>query len=85
MSGVAQPPAVALLAHDEARLDVFARGELEQRRARDRRRRVGDRAAHQQRLLLPVPAHETRRRQAPQQRRGQVDVHARDCAIIVRC
>ena len=52
-----QPPAVA---HHQARLDVVARGQREQRGARQRRGHARQRLAHQQRLLLPVPAHELR-------------------------
>ena len=49
-------------------------------RARSSAGRVGHRPAHQQRLLLPVPAHEIARRQAAEQRRRPV----RCPCIIVR-
>ena len=53
---------------DQACFDFVLIGQLEKFVARERRLDVRDRLANQQRLFLPVPAHELRRRQIAEQR-----------------
>ena len=78
---VAQRPARAV-ARDQPRLDVIARGQREQLGARRAGGASAQRGAHQQRLLLPVPAHERAGDRPPSRGASAVvDVHA---AIIVR-
>ena len=57
------PPAPAV-ADDQPRLEVVARGKLEELVALQEIPEPGQRAAREQRLLLPVAAQELRRRQA---------------------
>ena len=72
---MAQIPAVRAV-DDEARLDAVLRRERKQLRARQRRHDAGQGLADQQRLLLPVTAHECLGRQPTEQRRGKRDIHA---------
>ncbi|MFM0666204.1 hypothetical protein [Paraburkholderia sediminicola] len=53
---------------DQACFDFVLVGQLEKFVARERRLDVRDRLANQQRLFLPVPAHELRRRQIAEKR-----------------
>ena len=61
------------MAHHQARLDLVALGQAEQLGAADRRLHARQRLTHQQRLTLPVSAHEVGRAQAAEQRDGLVD------------
>ena len=70
----------AAVARDQARLDVVLGRQREQARAIDRGERARQRAADHERLLLPMPAHEERRRQAAE--RGSSA--GRDPWLIVR-
>ena len=53
-------PAAACACND-ARFDIFARGEIDQVPARDERARVRRCTAHEERLLLPVAPQKLRR------------------------
>ncbi len=68
-----QLPSVTKM-RDQTRFRIVVGGQFEQRVARQRRHDIGDRLADQQRLFLPVAAHELRRRQLAEQRGGRVGV-----------
>jgi hypothetical protein len=70
----AQRPAGAV-AHHQTRFDLVVRHQIEEARTLDQVDAAGDRLAHQQRLLLPVAAHENLRRKAAQQRARERNVH----------
>jgi len=63
VAGLALPAA----AHDDARLDVVAAGKRYQIRGVEQILELGQRAAHVERALLPVPAQKVARRQAAEQ------------------
>ena len=61
----------------QAGFNTFLRSQRKQILPPHRRRELGERLAHQQRLLLPVAAHELRRSKAAEQRQGLLDIHGR--------
>ena len=69
-------PSSARRATHQARFDVGVSRQCEQLCTRQRQARWQPRRAHQQRLGLPVPAHELRRRQACEQPRRCMQIHA---------
>ena len=66
--------APAAAAHDDARLDVVADRERGQLSDLEQVLQLRQRAAHEERPLLPMPAQEFSRRQAAK----QTKLHARD-------
>jgi hypothetical protein len=67
-------PALAALAQ-QARLDLLAGRQIEQRGPLQQGLETGDGLSHQQRFLLPMALHELLRRQAAEQLQGLLDVH----------
>ena len=76
---VAQHPLAGLIL-DEARLHTVLPRQLQQFGAAQQRLEAGDGLAHQQRLLVPVAAHELRRAQAPEQGQRLLNVHGIEMA-----